>query len=146
MRSSNLVQWTANRHGASVEDVGVDHSSADVLVPQQFLHGADVVAIFQQVGGEGVAEGMGSDVLLDASELSRFADGLLEAALVEVVPAGDPCARVFGKGGGREHILPDPLAVGVGIFACQGIREVDPTVALGQVPLVNELDTLEMLL
>ena len=41
-------------------------------MPQQFLHGADVVAIFEQVGGEGVAEGVGSDVLLDArSGLAR---------------------------------------------------------------------------
>jgi len=29
--------------------VGVDHRRLDVLVPEQFLHGADIVTVFQQV-------------------------------------------------------------------------------------------------
>ena len=34
--------------------MGVDHGGFDILVPQQFLDGADVIAVFQQVGGETV--------------------------------------------------------------------------------------------
>ena len=39
----------------TVEDVGVDLGGLDVFVTQQFLDGADVVASFQEVGGEAVA-------------------------------------------------------------------------------------------
>jgi hypothetical protein len=31
--------------------VGVDHGGLDVLVPEEFLDGADVVAVLEQVGG-----------------------------------------------------------------------------------------------
>jgi len=41
---------------APVEDVGIDHRGADVLVAEQLLDGADVVALLQQVGGEGVPQ------------------------------------------------------------------------------------------
>jgi len=30
-------------------------------MPEEFLHGADIIAVFQQVGGEGVAEGVATD-------------------------------------------------------------------------------------
>ena len=32
----------------SLKDVGIDHCSAHILLPQQFLHRADVIAIFQE--------------------------------------------------------------------------------------------------
>ena len=41
-----------------VEDVGVDHRRADVPVTEQLLDSADVVALFQEVSGERMAEGV----------------------------------------------------------------------------------------
>jgi hypothetical protein len=35
--------------------VRVDHGRFDVLVPQEFLHGANIIAIGQQMGCEAVA-------------------------------------------------------------------------------------------
>ena len=40
-------------------DVGVDGGGGDVGVAQQHLHGAQVGAVVEQVGGEGVAQGVG---------------------------------------------------------------------------------------
>ena len=40
---------------AAVEDMRVDHRRADVAVAQQFLDGPDVVAVLEQVRGEGVS-------------------------------------------------------------------------------------------
>ena len=40
------------------QDKGVDHGRLDAPVAEELLDGADVVVIFQQVGGEGVAEGI----------------------------------------------------------------------------------------
>jgi hypothetical protein len=36
---------------ATIEHGGVDHGRADVLVTEQFLDSADIVAVFQQLGG-----------------------------------------------------------------------------------------------
>ena len=46
------VEGTANATGAAVQDVCVDHRRAHVLVAQQLLDGADIVAFLKQVCGE----------------------------------------------------------------------------------------------
>ena len=45
--------------------VGIDLCGGDAFVSQHFLDGAEVGAAFDEVGGEGVTEGMGGDVLCD---------------------------------------------------------------------------------
>lgn len=49
------VEGTDHAAAAFVQHVGVNHGGRHVRVPEQFLHRADVVAAFQQVGGEGMA-------------------------------------------------------------------------------------------
>ena len=44
---------------------------------EEFLNGSDIVAVFEQVGGKAVAEGVASDTLVDAGLLGRFLDRLL---------------------------------------------------------------------
>ncbi len=34
--------------------MGVNHGRAHILVPEQFLNRADVIAIFKQMGGKGL--------------------------------------------------------------------------------------------
>ncbi len=46
------VDWAAGAHGATVQDMGVDHGCLDVLVPQQFLDGANVMPALQSMCGE----------------------------------------------------------------------------------------------
>ena len=50
-------------------EVGVDLCRKDILMPQQLLHLTYVGAAFEQVCGEGVAEGVGADVFVDAGAL-----------------------------------------------------------------------------
>jgi len=40
---------------AAVEHVGVDHGGLDVVVAEELLDGADVVAVAEEVGGKAVA-------------------------------------------------------------------------------------------
>lgn len=47
------VCGTADGRGGAVEDMGVDRRSVDVLVAEQFLDDADVVAVFEKMRGEG---------------------------------------------------------------------------------------------
>jgi len=71
----------------TLEDVGIDHGRLDVLVAQQFLDGTDVVMVFQQVGGEGVSEGVAGHALFQAGGTCRLPDGALQTTFVEVMAA-----------------------------------------------------------
>jgi hypothetical protein len=84
---SDRVEWAADAAGAVSEDVGVDHCGADVAVAEELLDGADVVAALEEVGGEGVAEGVAGDPLVEARLACSTLDGTLHHALVKMMPA-----------------------------------------------------------
>ena len=46
------IEWAANGEAAALEHVGIDHRGLDVLVAEQFLDRADVVAVLEEMGGE----------------------------------------------------------------------------------------------
>ena len=77
--TSQPVQGAYHAARAPVQDVGVDLRGLDVSMAQQLLHGADVIAGFKQVGGEGVAEGMTAGILVD----SGLQHGLFDRPLKE---------------------------------------------------------------
>ena len=41
------IQRAFDRQPAALKYMGVDHSGADILMPEQLLHGANVIAILQ---------------------------------------------------------------------------------------------------
>jgi hypothetical protein len=67
--------------------MGIDHGRAEVLVAEQFLNGTDIVAGFEEVGGEAVAEGMTAGGFRDAGGADCGGDGALQGVLVDVVSA-----------------------------------------------------------
>jgi len=85
--------------------MGVDHSGLNVSVTEQFLHGADIVTRFEQVGGKGVPEGMAAGWLIETSQLNGLLHSSLQIALVEVMTAGLARAWVGRKTIGRENTL-----------------------------------------
>ncbi len=68
----DAVSGTRDSARAAVEDVRIDHRGAHVVVAQQLLNRADVVPIFEEIGGEGVAQAVRGGSLGKA----RSADGL----------------------------------------------------------------------
>jgi hypothetical protein len=66
------VEWTADAASSVLDDVGVDHRRGNAAVAEELLHGADVVTAFQEVGGEGVAEGVIGDAFVEAGFSSRI--------------------------------------------------------------------------
>lgn len=75
-----VCQGAAHRIPASIQDMRIDLGGAHVLVTQQFLHSTNIVAIFQQVGGERMTQAMTTGGFLDAALanrlLYRFLDGI----------------------------------------------------------------------
>ena len=49
----------------SAQDMGVDHGGPHILMTQQLLYRANIVPILQEVGGEGMSEGMTGSVFRD---------------------------------------------------------------------------------
>jgi hypothetical protein len=49
---SKTVGGAGDAEGAAFHDVRIDHRGTNVAVAEEFLDGADVGAVFEQVGGE----------------------------------------------------------------------------------------------
>ena len=91
--TSQPVQGAYHAARAPVQDVGVDLRGLDVTMAQQLLHGADVIAGFKQVGGEGVSD-LGFSVKAarsDASPCRRAAGRQASCSLpASLSPPGPP--------------------------------------------------------
>jgi hypothetical protein len=68
--------------------VGVDHRRADIGVAEEFLHRADVVAVFEQVGRKRMAEGVAAGPLGDSALAHGIGHGALDDGFVEVEAGG----------------------------------------------------------
>ncbi len=102
-------------------------------MPEQFLHGPNIVAGFQQLRGERVPKGMAGDVFGDPGHASRGAYRFLQTTFIQVMAALDARAGVYRAAFGGKHLLPAPLTVSVGIFALQRVRQIDRAVALCEI-------------
>ena len=127
-----------------IQNMRVDHRGAHVGVPEQLLNRADVVAVFQKMRAEGMAQGVRAGWLRDASPEPRVLDGLLENRFVEVMPMPLSCYAVGVMAGCREHPLPSPLFAGMGILALQRVGQADPAEASLEVIGVLAFDGLEV--
>lgn len=93
-----------------VGDVGVDLGGGDVGVAEDGLDGAEVGAVHEEVGGEGVAEGVGGDVFGDAGLFGVFLDDAFDGA-------GGEAAVVAGGGGEAGVFAVVEEEGGEGVFA-----------------------------
>jgi len=89
--------------------MGIDHRHLHTAVSQQFLHGADVIAVLQQVGGKTVAVGMTTCMFGNAGSTNRLFNRLLQKTLVLVMAKNFTGARINRSIGTREEILPPLL-------------------------------------
>jgi len=81
------------RESAALEDVGVGHGGFDIFVPEQFLYGADVVSILEEMCGEGVSEGVGCDTFIYFYKASHLFDCFLNSRFMKVVSSNHSSLR-----------------------------------------------------
>jgi hypothetical protein len=140
IRRRNLIEGAADREAAAIEDVGVDHRGFDIAMAEEVLDRANIVAVFQKMSGEGMAERVAGHAFGDVGAAAGEANGFLEAAAAGVVPAADTGARVGRDLPGGEHELPDPLACCARVFAGEGFGKVDGAEAICEIGLVEGAD------
>jgi len=142
--SSLGVEGAFDGETTPIKNMGVNHGGFDILVPEKLLYRSDIVAVFKEVGGEGMAKGVRADRLVDPGESGCLSDCLLQGRLVPMMALLESTDRVNGEIVGGKDILPGKLAVGIGVFACQGIGKVDGSKALREIKLVLGFDLLIM--
>lgn len=74
------MELFVNLAEVGVGDVGVDLSGGNVGVAEERLNGAEVGAVHEEVGGEGMAESVGGDVLGNAGGASMFLNNTFDGA------------------------------------------------------------------
>lgn len=128
-----------------VGDVGVNLSGTNVGVAEESLDRADVSAVHEEVGSEGMAEGVGCDMLGDASCASVLLDHTLDAARSEttVISGSINGLEVFAvieKEGGK-GIVTSRKIVSYGIGG--GLGDENGTILVSFSPY-DELTALEI--
>ena len=102
-------------------------------MPQQFLHRADVGARLQQVGGEGVAQGVNRDVFGDAGLSHRFFQLAIQSFFEQMMAALDACLRVYGQFGRWKHPESGPTFARSGVFALERVGQKYAAASCGPV-------------
>jgi len=113
---NSSVNGTPYGTAAFVQDVGVNHCCRNVLVPQQFLHGSDIVSVGKKMRCKAVPEAVATDGFVDAGKGNRLLDRLSHAAFVEVIPSYLPGTGVLAQRFGWKNKLPGSLPTGIGIL------------------------------
>jgi len=113
-------------------------------VAEKLLDGADVGSGLEQVGGEGVAEGVGADGLGDPGGETGSANGALDDGFVQVVAAALARGSIDVGPGGGEDPLPGPLARRGRILDAKGVGKLDETSARAQVGRMLFADPIEV--
>src|SRR5690606_20261441 len=122
-RRCSAVERTQHATRATIQHMRIDLRRRHILVAEQLLDRANVVARFKQVGSEAVAQGMRRDRLCQAGALRRAFYRALQDILVEVVAFGAPVPGVAGTPRGRKHVLPMQGARRAGVLARQRMRQ-----------------------
>jgi hypothetical protein len=123
-----------------IEDVSVDHRGADVFVAKKFLDGPDIVSCFEQVGGEGVPEGMAADMFDNSSFSDSFFYCPLEDCFMNVVPPFLSRLCVYPTVLLREDPLLAPFGGRVRVFAVKRVRQPNAPPALFEIFFVGCMD------
>ena len=106
---------------------------------QQFLHGADVVTVLQQMRGERMSQRVAAHVLGNAGGAGGFLDPADEVVLVDVVPPDHAGARIDRAFVGWKNKFPCPLVRGARVLARKSVRQFDIAIPRVQVLLVQYL-------
>lgn len=118
------VEWTLDTLDSSGQGMSVDHRRRDAVMAHQFLDGTDVAGGLEQVGGEGVSQGVTSGPFGDARAHEGEGESALDRGFVDVM-ASAGTFRENVHAGSREHPLPGPIGGGRGLFVFDAVGKED---------------------
>lgn len=126
--------------------MGIDHSRFDVLMPEEFLDGSDIVAAFQQMCRKGMAKRVTGGALDQTRLPDRPRHRFLQDGLMDMMASLLPGFGLFPVVLLGKHPLPSPIPWCLGILAIESLRQQDAAPSVGHILFVNGLDPLEVIL
>ena len=110
-RSLCFQDWRVIERGSDTEarailHVGIDHCCAQVFVAEEFLHGADIAALFEEVCGERMPEGVAGGGFSDSCRSEGTFECALQRRFIDVVASDDCSNGIDRELGGGEQVLP----------------------------------------
>jgi hypothetical protein len=82
--------------GTATQYMGIDLGGLYILVSQQLLHGADIVAAFQQMRGEGMPQRMTGCHLVDARAFACHLHSPANGRRIDMMPPFTATNRIDG--------------------------------------------------
>jgi hypothetical protein len=83
---------------------------------EEFLHGADIVAMLQQLRRKTMAKGMTTDSFIYFRQTPSEFNGLLQTTFIKMMATDNTAAWIFRKTFRGKNVLPYPITVGMRIF------------------------------
>lgn len=108
----------------------VDLSGGDISVAEKLLHGSNVVAALEQMGGEAVPQRVAGGALADPRASHRFGHRALNHSFVQVVPVEEGVLPSIGARG-RKDPPPAKVHLGVRVFLAQRVGHGDADAKVG---------------
>lgn len=111
------IKGAGDAAGKLRDAVEIDLRGFDAVVAEKFLHLSDAGPACQEIGGEAVAECVGSDALVEPGFAGGELEGFAKGVFVDVVAADDASAWIEGLAGSRPKPEPWPFTATVGKFS-----------------------------
>jgi len=105
------IERAFHARAALAQHVGVDHGGGDIVMPEQFLDGADICAALQRVSREAVAKRVAGNAFDDAGPCDGSFDGPVDRQLVDMVAPHLSRTGVDRESGGGKDVLPTPFVM-----------------------------------
>lgn len=109
----SIVQRTSHTELVGLNDVCINLRCPHVLVSEKFLHGANVVAVFEQMSRKRVTKGVRAGFFQNSGLIDRGFEGSLDHTGKQVMPPLNVGTRVERTLDGRKNVLPNPFPIGV---------------------------------
>jgi hypothetical protein len=122
-RASKRIHRALSPPSTSVQDMGVNDGRLHVFMTEQFLNTSNIVPLFNQVCGEGVAEGVAGGTLRKPHLSYRILDAALHSRLVNAVAgllSGSPGPPPLLS---REDIVPSPCRGSIRVLAVASVAK-----------------------
>ncbi len=107
---------------------------------EKLQDGTNIVAVFDEMGGEGVAEGVAGVGFGEAGLGNGGFDGPLQRFFAEMVAADEAGAGIGGEGAGGKDPLPAEFSACVRVLDGQDVGEKDIGPAVGEVIVMEQGD------
>lgn len=123
VRHSDAIHRATDPGRSPIQYMRIYLGRLDVAVSKQLLDGPDIIAVLEEMGSEGMPEGMAADSFGNTGAKRRFMDGALEERRVHVVTPLLSCLSIAPSPFLGEDPLPCPIGGAFWIFPVEGSRQ-----------------------